>query len=69
MSKIKCATTGCEHNNKRLKYGCSREADPHTCKGYLVTVIGIMEETIISQAGYIEKKKKTIAAGLKVETH
>jgi len=44
--EIKCNMKECTNYNKKKKYGCNREADPHTCKGYLLTIIDIQQSRI-----------------------
>ena len=43
---IKCEDTKCQYYNKRKKQGCTRQADTHTCKGYLLTIISVQQRKI-----------------------
>ncbi len=53
---IKCEDFKCCYYNPHIKRcACSREADPHTCKGYLNTIISIQQRTIEE----MEKKIKS----------
>ena len=43
---IKCNDFSCGYNDQKKKQGCSRESDPHVCKGCLTTIICIQQRTI-----------------------
>ena len=59
---IKCEDFACGYYNKRKKQGCSRQADPHTCKGYLNTIISIQQNRISNIEDIVEKALNTDGA-------
>ena len=56
---IKCGKKDCNMYNKRKKHGCSRQADPHTCKGYIITIMNIQMDRILSIESIVNKALAT----------